>query len=793
MAVSEGSQERAWPDARPGRLRLAAYAACIVTCLVLCWPWISGTYTIPYDAKAHFHAQLQFLANALHSNQSPFWNPNEFGGQPQIADPQSLIFSPAILIALLEPFPGIAAVDYYAFALLAAAALCVLSFCLDRGWHAIGAAVAAIAFAFGASAAWRIQHIGQIQSYALFAVTLWLLGRALQRRSPAWGCLAGVAAGLMLVESNQIVLMSCYLLAGFVVVEVARSESPTRLRDAAPALAAAGLATLVIAIVPVVLTYLFLEGSTRPEISMAEAGRGSLHPASLLTAVIGDLFGALDPKVEYWGPYSPSWSPDNLTLSQNMGQIYTGILPALLVLTFGLAGGRVWRRDIRFFTAALLAMVVYALGSFTPLFEMMYDLPGVNLFRRPADATFMIGGLMAIVAGNLVHQLLTERDRRIGGGQRLLEAGVILALFGSALGVAYWHGHILDALKPLAAAAAWTAAAIVLMRVLPRLAARRPLAALAVVTVFMTGDLSANNGPNESTALPRGRYEFLDPHTKNETVAFIRSALKQPPGSPRRDRIELAGLGFDWPNIGMIHGFDHDLGYNPLRLSAVSRVFGAGETIAGWDQRSFTPLFPSYRSLMADMLGLRFIAVPVPIETVDRKLAPGDLVLVKRTSDAFIYENPRALPRAMFVSNWQLANFETLIKTGEWPAFDPRQTVLLERPPTMPSPQRSIPHAPPAQVAMPGFSNTAIDIDVLSAEPGFVVLNGVWHPWWSVTVDGEARELLRANVLFRAVQVEAGRHKVRFEFLPFAGAMAQVTRRPRPVIVSHKWPLAPPT
>ena len=34
--------------------------------------------------------QLQFLANAFHSGQSPFWNPSTFVGVPQIADPQSL-------------------------------------------------------------------------------------------------------------------------------------------------------------------------------------------------------------------------------------------------------------------------------------------------------------------------------------------------------------------------------------------------------------------------------------------------------------------------------------------------------------------------------------------------------------------------------------------------------------------------------------------------------------------------------------------------------------------------------
>ena len=86
--------------------------------LALASPWLSGTVTIPYDAKAHFQAQIQFLANALHSGQSPFWAPNVFAGSPQIADPQSLIFSPAFLLAWFEAVPSFRAVDTYVLAML---------------------------------------------------------------------------------------------------------------------------------------------------------------------------------------------------------------------------------------------------------------------------------------------------------------------------------------------------------------------------------------------------------------------------------------------------------------------------------------------------------------------------------------------------------------------------------------------------------------------------------------------------------------------------------------------------
>ena len=47
----------------------------------------SGAVTIPWDAKAHFHPQLQFLADSWHRGLSPFWTPYVFSGSPQVADP----------------------------------------------------------------------------------------------------------------------------------------------------------------------------------------------------------------------------------------------------------------------------------------------------------------------------------------------------------------------------------------------------------------------------------------------------------------------------------------------------------------------------------------------------------------------------------------------------------------------------------------------------------------------------------------------------------------------------------
>jgi hypothetical protein len=262
-----------------------------------------------------------------------------------------------------------------------------------------------------------------------------------------------------------------------------------------------------------------------------------------------------------------------------------------------------------------------------------------------------------------------------------------------------------------------------------------------------------------------------------------------PPGAPDTpartgpvvgSRGDIDGLlqtdGFAWPNVGLIHGFDHDLGYNPLRIEAVSEAIGAGDTIAGWDQRHFTPLFPSYRSLLADMLGLRYIASAVPIEQVDRNLKPGDLIQIGRTKEAYVYENPRALPRAMFVADWMVADFAALISTGAWPRFDPTRTVLLETEPAATLHPVALSNAPAGVASIAHYENTVVKVDVTATRAGFVLLNGAWHPWWRATVDGNPAPVLKANVLFRAVQVPPGRHRVHFEFQPMAGALADITR-----------------
>jgi hypothetical protein len=759
---------------------LLAFLAVLAGWVILALPWLLGRVTIPYDATAHFYPQLQFLARALHSGDSPFWTPNVFAGSPQIADPQSLIFSPAFLLAYFNPAPSLRAFDTYVFVVILAGCFSILALFRDRGWHPAAGVLAALAFGFGASANARIQHVSQIHGLVFFMIALWLLARALDRRSLVYGALAGVAAGAMAVAPGQVQLLGCYILAGYVVWHWLSAEDVRRaIMRSAPPLAAAGTVAIALAGLPLLLTFLFGHEASRAEIPFAHVEPGSLHPASLLTAFIADLFGANDLSVPYWGPGSSGWVAHSGLLAQNMGQIYIGILPMLALLAFGFVKQRLWRHEVRFFTVALGFSLVYALGAYTPMFRIFYEiLPGVQQFRRPSDATFLIGAFMAIVGGYCLHVFLTEEERP-SHRRYMWVAGALAAIVCLAFIAAAYQGKVAAAIKPIVLAAFFAAAAGAVLVALGRMREASPAVAIVLVTGLMVADLGVNNRTNESTALAAERYAAFLPSSNNQTAAFLRSKLVPTP-TDRRDRVALLGIGFDWPNAGLTHGFDHIYGYNPLRLHQIDEVIGTGDTVAVPDQVRFTPLMPSYRSTMADMLGLRYIVSPVPIEKIDKALRPGDLKPVGRTQEGFLYENPGALPRVMVVSDFRLVDFAALTKTGRWPtSFDPRSTVLLETPALRASAAAAAPpRSGPSSARLLSYRNTQIEVDVDAEKPGFLVLNDVWHPWWFAQVDGKDTPILRANVLFRAVPVAAGRHRVRFTFRPLVGAMTQLEHFP---------------
>lgn len=731
--------------------------------------------TIPWDAKSQFWPHFVFLSRSFRDGESPFWNPYSFAGQAHVADPQALLFQPIfVLLALLDPEPDFRSIDAAVLALPLLAGLGVLLWCRELRLHPAAALLAGMVAMAGGSAAWRLQHVGQLHSLACLPWLFLLLDRTIARGSWWAGLSAGLVATLLLLGRDQVALLGAYLALGFVLARWLGGEGRSaRIRASLGPLAGGALLAALLVALPLLLTLLEAARSNRVEIDLEGAGRGSLHPAHLLTLLTPHLFGSGGPMAEFWGPPSFAWPDTGLFVAQNMGVLYLGA-PALLALLA--AGPRLLRAPHGVFLCVATALLLaYGLGWYTPVLALArHLLPGVDLYRRPADATFVLGLLLAILAGIGLDRLLREGLERLSAAAAAAALGLLAATL-----LAAWRGRLAQAAGPLLEAGFWFAAASALLVWTAH--AALPRRALPVVSVLLLAllDLARNNGPNGASGLPPDGPEVdwtvLAPDSRDPLLELLRDRVQAT--EARRDRIELAGLGYPWPNGPMVHRLEHTLGHNPVRSALYVAAVGAQDTVAEAGQRLFPPAFPSWRSPLADRLGLRWIAVPVPIEQLDPKLAERPLPLVARTANGRLYENPTALPRVQVVPHWQRIEAPALLERGEWPEIDPAETVLLEEPP--PAPAVAAARAGRAQILRYGHGEVVVEAE--AAEGGFLVLHDLDHPWWRAELDGVRVPILRADLLFRAVQLPAGRHVVRFRFEPLAGALGELFDRLRSV------------
>jgi hypothetical protein len=129
-----------------------------------------------------------------------------------------------------------------------------------------------------------------------------------------------------------------------------------------------------------------------------------------------------------------------------------------------------------------------------------------------------------------------------------------------------------------------------------------------------------------------------------------------------------------------------------------------------------------------------------------------------------VYRFTGHLPRAFVVSAFEVEpDPERLLARLAAPDFKPRQTVLLEAPPTSGrasgSRDRSSVHVTASEP-----ERSAYDVD--SVGGGLLVVTDTLYPGWQARVNGAPVPILRADYLFRAVPVPAGRSSVEMSYEP---------------------------
>ncbi|HKC12835.1 MAG TPA: YfhO family protein, partial [Vicinamibacteria bacterium] len=503
----------------------------------------------------------------------------------------------------------------------------------------------------------------------------------------------------------------------------------------------------------------------------------SLHPATIVDMFVPRLATDLPLPPELRSTLFESREP-------LLACLYLGMSSALLVALGLLMGG-----PLRILGGLGFAwFLAAALGHYTPFYPLLIRLPAIGLLRYPvkyAIPTALFWALLVGVGGEAWRRAWSPAD-----GRRGLGVGGLLWLLGLALLVAgVWIGYDPAELGLFFKGGAASAGPLLGETVAPKLLgagtlaflgslfawarARGPLppawltAGLALLMVGDLGRVGRNVNPLAPPELLSLRPPIVD-RLRSATDYRIYVAT-----FPEECARLVRGPGGWEPNWSWARGTEEML-YPPI--GARWGLFGSYDgDFSGLASSSLWPVTALMASAEQTPLGIRLLQIGnvEHVVSVGEHHPPGLTPLLALPS-AFacplrLFRVPEPLPRAYVVAGVRsLADAEGLTMLVD-PAFDPVREVVL----------------PPGNgtlTAAPGFQGRArilwrradaLELEVDASTSAILVLVEAFGPGWRASVDGQPVEVLKANLLFRAVRIPSGRHRVAFIYRPpsvFRGA-----------------------
>jgi hypothetical protein len=182
--------------------------------------------------------------------------------------------------------------------------------------------------------------------------------------------------------------------------------------------------------------------------------------------------------------------------------------------------------------------------------------------------------------------------------------------------------------------------------------------------------------------------------------------------------------------------------------------------------RSFPGSFDGYDCALARALGLEFVVLGSPIDRVPHLAHRPVADVLKAGPRVWIYRLKNPTPRVTFLGRVQVADADAVTGAGRLVTAPSPDRVLID---DDTPPQRSYGAVAGAgRASIVSWRPDRIEIAVESGEGGMLALHDTWYPGWIAEIDGVRAPILRADVLFRGLEVPPGRRRVVFRFAPFS-------------------------
>ncbi len=140
-----------------------------------------------------------------------------------------------------------------------------------------------------------------------------------------------------------------------------------------------------------------------------------------------------------------------------------------------------------------------------------------------------------------------------------------------------------------------------------------------------------------------------------------------------------------------------------------------------------------------------------------------DQMLVYRTNDVAIYENPDVLPRTFIVHDASVLDDAETAEEIFQADFRPADRLIIAdgEPVHAGSRQRA-----DENVQIVEYKPEHLAMTVRASADGYVFLSDTWFPGWVARVDGVQAPIQRADFVFRAVRVTPGDHRIEMDYQP---------------------------
>jgi hypothetical protein len=739
------------------------------------WPYLKAYKELDPGA-AGWQTEPEFVLEhrLLIHGSPPLWNPYVGFGQPLSADMLSQPYYP--LTWIVEANPSVRIYNWYIamrFWIAALFAFLFLGYYVGL-WPALAGGVG-----YGFTGYLVIYYdIAHLSVEVLIPALLWGIERLVRRRDwSAAGSLALVIAAVVFGGMPESAILAFAFALAFGIV---RLVADPVVRPQGRAIAARGVvAVLVGVLTSSVLTLPFLEFL---RVSFSQ------HPVTGGTGLVADGWD-LRSTATYLAPliYGPPWNNIFQGFAGYSGlRGYWGVAATYfaLVAIFSLAADRLRRRTAgwspeAFFAIAAAVLLLKRFG--VPLVNWIGALPGFAQVYFAKYEEPLTGFCVAALAAFGVARLVSGRSSRFAVTAAALAILAVLTVDTALVKPAYQA--LTEHRTYLLGAVAWalvvlaTAFALSWSRMVPNARFDRRWVGWTCA-LLVTIDLLACFFVPMWYVVNEAPPMAINPVNGAPFVAYVQQQTQR----SHERFLGLDGLLYpEWASaFGIVDVRDLNALYTSDYMPFVRDFFpdqrGPSEMVDRFTGTSITHLDDPLARRFLALGSVRFVAAKsgsaVRFETAGGA-GPSPFSLVSVTPEARVLRFADPLPRvALYSRVVGAADLDAALTTLATPAHEIRQVGVVTT--SDPDGARVVadltsgPATPVGAGTLERYESDDVVASVDAASRSLAVLNDTDYPGWKATVDGRAVPIVRANALFRGVEVPPGRHTIEFRYRPLS-------------------------